>query len=238
LGPGQVAYTTEIATLSSYGYPVVAFDSTGCNLSEGKSMKGIYEYVRCAICATQFAKSRFPKSKIVLVGHSLGGYSALCAASACGVEKVVAISAPATPVKTFTHLVEGQTGKGFAKMVTPFLSLVNIFRFGIKGNTNAAKCASKSNFPVLLIQGKKDVVIDEKNSVYNLAQGSHIKKILREESGHNPYNTVQAEEKLSELSAAMVKSDTPKEFYESFDFALATEEESSLFSEIKTFILG
>ena len=42
MGPGHIAYTTEIAYFCNFGYPVLAVDSRGCNLSEGKNLKGMY----------------------------------------------------------------------------------------------------------------------------------------------------------------------------------------------------
>jgi hypothetical protein len=234
LGPGQSAYATEIATLASTGYPVFALDSLGCNYSDGKGMRGIYEYTIAVMHAIDKIKDEYPNSKIVLVGHSLGGYSALCATKKFDVEKVVAISAPASPVKTATHLLAGQTSKAFARLVTPFFWLVNFFRFGIAGNTNAAKCAKKCKSQILLIHGGKDNIIAKNNAVYYLCEGKNIKKLFREESGHNPYNTVNAEKRLAVLTQKLAEQDA--KFFETFDFVEATEEEPFVFDEIKKFI--
>ena len=87
MGPGHAAYTTEIAYFCSLGYTVLALDSLGCGLSGGRNIKGMYEGVKTAVAAIDLARARFPEKKIYLVGHSWGGYSALCASKRRKVEK-------------------------------------------------------------------------------------------------------------------------------------------------------
>ena len=73
MGPGHIAYTTEIAYFCNFGFPVLAIDNRGCNLSEGKSLKGMYSGVQAAISAIDFAKEK-GYGDIILVGHSWGAY--------------------------------------------------------------------------------------------------------------------------------------------------------------------
>ena len=42
MGAGHIAYTTEMNYFCNLGYPVIALDSKGCNLSGGKNIKGMY----------------------------------------------------------------------------------------------------------------------------------------------------------------------------------------------------
>ena len=48
MGPGHIAYTTDIAYFCNLGYTVAAFDGMGCNFSDGRNIKGMYEGIsRC-----------------------------------------------------------------------------------------------------------------------------------------------------------------------------------------------
>lgn len=49
MGPGHVAYTTEITFFCNAGYDVLAVDSRGCNMSGGKNIKGMYCGVNAAV---------------------------------------------------------------------------------------------------------------------------------------------------------------------------------------------
>ena len=235
MGPGHIAYTTEIAYFCNFGFPVLAIDYRGCNFSEGKSMKGMYSGVQAVISAIDFAKSKGYKD-INLVGHSWGGYSALCAAKRRRVNKVVAISAPRTPSMT---MYEGAVNTGglprlLAATLKVFWWLLNFFKYGPKGNSNAAKCAKRCGAPTLLIHGDKDRVVTLKKSAFNKADGKHITKLLAEGKAHNPYNTENAEKHLAVLSEKLKKN----EFADiaQFDFKAATEEDEDVMHKILNFL--
>lgn len=241
MGPGHCAYTTEIAYFCNLGYTVIAVDSLGCELSSGKSIRGMYEGVKSAVKTVDFAKKQFAGQKIILVGHSWGGYSALCASKLRKVDKVVAISAPLTPSKTVKSGAAAVVGKVFAATLRPFLAIANFLKFGANGNMNAAKCAEKNGTPTLLIHGGKDRVVPENNAAFYHANGEKIEKYFAAEKAHNPYNTVEAEKKLYELShdISRMKAATDgekTEYFSKFDFKAATEEDLTVMEVIKNFL--
>lgn len=243
MGPGHIAYTTEIAYFCNNGFTVLALDSRGCNLSGGKSIKGMYAGVETAVSAIDFARSddSLKDLKICLVGHSWGAYSVLCASAERKVEKVVAIAAPDTPVKTIYEGAAQVISKPFAFVLRPFLYIVDFFKFGAKGNSGAAKCAVKSGTPTLLIHGDCDKIVSENKAVYYRAEGENITKYLAEGKAHNPYNTIEAESKLAELTAALsrAKNMTEQErteYFASFDFCAATEEDEAVMRKIADFL--
>ena len=74
LGPGHVAYLREIEALAKHGYKVLTLDYTGCNESSGDNMISLNQPTRDVMELLDFLKLEKP---VVLVGHSLGGYTAL-----------------------------------------------------------------------------------------------------------------------------------------------------------------
>ena len=232
MGPGHIAYTTEIAYFCNLGYPVFAVDSRGCNFSEGKNIKGMYSGVKTVLSAIDFAKQK-GHNNIYLIGHSWGAYSALCASAKRKVNAVVAISAPNSPSKTMQEGAAPIMSRPIAAVLRPFWWLVNLFKFGAKGNSNAAKCAEKNSTPTLLIHGDADKVVTHSKAAYYKAEGEHIAKLLVHGKAHNPYNTENAEKLLAELSAKLRKGETD---FSDFDFTAVTEEDGEVMSEIARFI--
>lgn len=232
MGPGQMAYTTEIAYFCNLGYAVLAADSVGCGVSGGKKIKGMYSGAETVISAIDFARGS-GYEKIWLVGHSWGGYSALCASAKRKVEGVVAISAPASPSKTIQDGAAPVISRPLAAFLRPYLWMVNLLKYGAKGNSDAAKCAEKNDAPTLLIHGDCDKTVSEKNAAYFKANGKNVKKLLAAGKGHNPYNTENAEKLLYGLTLSFKNRTYDKE---KFDFAGATEEDPRVMKEIAGFI--
>ena len=193
--------------------------------------------MQTAISAIDFAKGKGYKD-ICLVGHSWGAYSALCASAKRKVGKVVAISAPNSPSATMAEgaINMGALPRPLVAVLRPFWWLVNFFKYGSKGNSNAAKCAKKSGVPTLLIHGDKDKVVSLKKSAFNKAKGHNITKYLAEGKAHNPYNTENAEKQLAELSEKLKKNEFAAVMQ--FDFKAATEEDEGVMQEILKFIEG
>lgn len=227
MGPGHIAYTTEIAYFCAQGYPVLAVDSRGCNFSEGKNLKGMYSGVQTVISAIDFAREKEYKN-IYLIGHSWGAYSALCASAKRKVSGVVSISAPNTPSKTIQEGAARVLPRPLTVLMRPYLWLLNLLKYGAKGNTSAVKSAERNGAPTLLIHGDKDKIVSPKKAVFYKAEGKHITKLLAEGKAHNPYNTENAERLLSELLSG---TDIEK-----FDFKAATEEDEEVMRKILNFI--
>ena len=242
MGAGHAAYTTEINYFCEMGYTVLALDNRGCDLSGGKSMKGMYSGVSAAKAAIDFARSQeqFKGYKFCLVGHSWGGYSALCASAERAVDGVIAISAPVSPVKTIYYGAKQVLPAFIAAVLCPFLAVADFLHFGLKSNKSAPVCAKRGGAPVLLIHGDRDNVVPIDRSAYAKAKGGNITKYLAVGKSHNPYNTPNAQAMMIELSeklAALRKmSEKEKEYFKTFDFVAATQEDGEVMNTVYEFI--
>lgn len=234
MGPGHIAYTTEIAYFCNLGYTVLAPDYYGCNLSDGKTIKNIDNGKQCVLAAVLYATENLGYEKVILVGHSWGGHSALCAAYEAGdlVKAVVSMSAPDRSEKVMHSTLKKRMPAFLANLVYPFLCIV----CGGESSAYAAdNCAAKA----LLIHGECDPLISIENSAYGASKNPKVKKFLAKGKGHNPYNTVKAEENLHSLAknlSAYRRGEVGKDYFEKFDFAAATEEDSEVMDEIARFL--
>ena len=71
---GHAAYMAEINELAKRGYKVLTIDYTGCGDSKGKYLGSLFTPTRDVL---ELLDKLSLKEEIVLVGHSLGGFTAL-----------------------------------------------------------------------------------------------------------------------------------------------------------------
>lgn len=235
MGPGHIAYTTEIAYLCNLGYTVLAPDYYGSGLSDGKNLKSNLSALNGVISSIYYAEENLNFDKTYLIGHSWGAYSALCAAHKTGiVDGVIAISAPDKSEKIMRSSLRDRMPKFFANLLYPFLCIAC-------GGESAGKAAEQVSpkIPILLIHGEKDPLVSLQISAFSAANGEHITKYLAKGKRHNPYNTIAAEKKLSELLKGMSKykkGEVGEDFFKTFDFAAATEEDGEVMEQISNFL--
>ncbi len=74
IGPGHTAYLAEIEALAKRGYKILTLDYTGCGESGGKYLRSLNQPTSDVIELLDHLKL---DKLVVLVGHSLGGYTAL-----------------------------------------------------------------------------------------------------------------------------------------------------------------
>lgn len=74
IGPGHTSYLTEIELLCKAGYRVLTLDYTGCGDSKGETLPSINQPTKDIIELLNLLNL---KEKVILIGHSLGGYTSL-----------------------------------------------------------------------------------------------------------------------------------------------------------------
>lgn len=244
---GQIEYTTEINYFCNLGFIVIALDNVGCNYSDGKNIRGMYCGIESVISAVNYIKKnkKFNGMKIHIIGHSLGGYSALCASSIIDCDTVVSINSPLTPSSSLYCGVSAYINKYFTYILQPFWYMIDFLNFGIKGNMNSSKCAMKSRAKkLLIIHGEFDKNVPLKYSAYgNLSENMKIKKFLAKNKCHKPYVSIMAQMYLNEFQRTVSQSlkngvEIDDDFFESFDFEAASEEDEDVMKVISNFLFN
>ena len=179
LEPGHTAYLTEIELLCKSGYKVLTMDYTGCGSSEGETLPSVNRPAKDVIELLDYLKL---KEEIVLIGHSLGGYTALTVIyQTPSIKKAVIISGFVTIASEML---------GFVKLHI----LANVFqRYENKLNpdykkVNNWKYLKKTNDNILFFHSTDDTMVKYK---YNTGKVAKIKNpCLRiytyEGKKHNP----------------------------------------------------
>lgn len=242
MGPGQCSYTTEIAYFCRHGYAVLALDSQGCGLSSGKALKGLEAGIYSAVAAYNLAKGReeLKHFKVFFVGHSMGGYAALCAAALCRASGAVAFAPPESPVPVVCNLASKVIGRSLAALVRPFLRAFARLYVGRYANMRASKALKGSGVPAIIFQGDGDKTVPQALSAYSFC-GELASCVLCRGKGHNPYNTQRAERLLGELSAAVASAGGMAEpertaLFSSVDYTAVCEEDEEVMSSALAFI--
>lgn len=252
MGGGHLSYTTEINTFARAGYIVMSYDNTGTCASEGKNLNGFYQSVIDLNNAMKFVKEnvKLNKYKISLVGHSWGGYT-VCQILKYkhNIKSVVSISGPNDSSKLVCDLLTNETKINF-NFLKPFIKLVNLLTFGIKGIENTVDILKDTEIPVLLLHGEMDKTLPIKNSlVFNkeiLSKKDNIETIIYKDKFHNVYQTKESEqylnnifEKIAELNKKYKGKELEKHIkpiYESIDYKKITEEDEDVMNIILEFL--
>lgn len=243
MGAGHAAYMTEIARLASFGYAVVAYDSIGCGLSHGKNARGFYANVQSAVaaCIAVRADKQLKLLPLYAVGHSWGAYTALCLTKIVGLRAVVALSGFNTPARMMADSAAPVMGGLLSALCLPMWWLVNVIKFGFKGNANASRRIERSNTPAWIAYGARDKTIRPENTPAHTAHGVFINSVIFDNKGHNVYVTPHAQKLIEDLTAALSPSrfrsaERRREYFEKFDFLAATEEDDAVMNQIRFFI--
>ena len=238
LGPGHVSYLAEIEALARHGYKVLALDYTGCGESEGDNMGSINAPARDIDELLDYLKLDKP---VILVGHSLGGFSALKIASIRKEINKVVVFAPiilfkpmilaASKSKFITHFIlkyERKVGKQYDAIdLTAYLK--------------------STEDKIFFIQSEDDPMVPYETSlkIAEEANNPNIQTLKFVGRKHNPNYTEAAVKYMNEVFGGFtrltkykkIESDEERiAYFKDVSIKKLTEQDEDLFNKIENFI--
>ena len=238
LGPGHASYMAEIETLARRGYKVLTIDYTGCGESKGECMGSLNFPTRDVMELLNLLKL---EQEIIIMGHSLGGFTAL---------KVASLRKEITKVVVMSPIIETKPmilRASKSKFITYW-----IMRYERK----VSKEYDKIDVPnylgtttdnILFIQSIDDPMVPYETSlkIAEDANNPHIKTIKMEGRKHNPNYTEAAVLYMNEVFGAFnrrvmdkkIASDEERiAYFKDVSIARLTEQDQKLFDQIFDFI--
>lgn len=184
-------YLNQIDYFVQQGYKVLAFDNTGCGISNGDSMLGLAQSPIDLDYALRFVEnnSDLKDNKILLYGHSWGGY-AVTAVLNYG-HPIAGVVSRSGFSNSRDMLVEyGSNLYGdFIGILSPYAYIYEKCKFGNAVDLNGIKGINQSTCPILLLHSKDDTVISLKNSLLihkeEYTNSDRIQTILYEDKTHD-----------------------------------------------------
>lgn len=156
---GIADYAPQITSFLEEGLSVFAFDTTGCGKSGGDSQVGFPQIVQDLERVLDFVEENntFGLSRVVLFGHSRGGYGVCCALEdRPDIAAAVCISGSNSAMEAVIASAKKYTGV-LAYGGYPFLWLYQRSVFGPEtADKTAWKCIADSKVPTLIIHGTQD----------------------------------------------------------------------------------
>ncbi len=238
MGPGHTAYLAEIETLCKAGYRVLTLDYTGCGSSGGERMDSVNAPTRDVIELLELIK---PTEELILVGHSLGGYTTL------------------NVVNLRKDIKKGDVISGFISIADEMMGFVKlrIFANRIKryekklspmyGNIDNEKYISETTDKLLWIHSTDDPMVNYKYNAGKVqnAGNPNVMLITVNDKRHNPqyssealrtmntwiggYNRLVNEKKLNTLEER-------KAYFVDKPISRMTEQDPEIFGRIIDFI--
>lgn len=252
LGVGHLQYTTEINHFAKLGFKVLAFDNTGCALSDGDNINGLPQGILDLKSCLDFIKTRDDLKNYdkVLFGHSWGGYSSINVLPFVKEEDkikcVVTMGAPYNSSEiTYEILKNNSKVLAFTK---PFINLIEKSKFSVLCKMNTLASLSNTKIDTLLIHGTKDNIVNYESNfkfVEDLILVKHVKFLTVENKMHRPNISddatkyeVEVNTKIAELKKDKVSKEKLKEYHDQIDYHKLVEFDTDVMNEIDSFILN
>ena len=238
MGPGHSSYMAEIETLAKRGYKVLTLDYTGCGYSKGKYLGAMNAPTRDTMDLLDHLKL---DKELILVGHSLGGFTALKVLSLRQeINKAVVMS----PIITIESMViKAAKSKFITKGVLRYerkvekeYDLIDVPLF-LKNTTDSILFIQSVDDPLVLYETSLKIAEETHNP--------HIQIIKMEGRKHNPNYTEAAVNYMNEVFGdfnrlTMNKKITNDEeriaYFKDVSLARLTEQDQDLFDKIVAFI--
>ena len=238
LGPGHASYMAEIETLAKRGYKILTIDYTGCGESKGEYMGSLNFPTRDVMELLDLLRL---EQEIIVVGHSLGGFTALKVASLKKEITKVVVMSPILEIKPMILRASK------SKFITYWI---------MKYEQKVAKEYNKIDVPkylgnttddILFIQSVDDPMVPYETSlkIAEDANNPHIKTIKMNGRKHNPNYTEAAVQYMNQVFGAFnrrvmdkkIASDEERiAYFKDVSIERLTEQDQKLFDQIFDFI--
>ena len=238
MGPGHVSYLAEIEELARRGYKVLTLDYTGCGESKGKCLGSLNAPTRDVIDLLNLLKI---DKEIVLVGHSLGGFTALKVASLRKEITKVVVFAPIVTTKIMIY--NASKSNFITKHVLKYERKVEKEYDRI----DLPKYLGTTNDDILFIQSVDDPMVPYESSlkVAEESNNPHIQTMKMNNRKHNPNYTEAAVNYMNEVFGdynrlakyKKIQSDEERiAYFKDVSIKRLTEQDEDLFNKIEKFI--
>ncbi|HAK05344.1 MAG TPA: hypothetical protein DCM23_01410 [Firmicutes bacterium] len=243
IGAGHHAYMHVIRAFVLHDYTVVAYDYTGCQMSDGKRMGGLPQALLDFQAVMEYIATRdeLKSLPIDVVGHSWGGYvTGIAPRLAKNIRKVISMSG-------FNRVPEViASNRPMLKVMGPFVDFANYLMFGPVGVYDIASSIRDTNIPMLFIAGSRDPFIDTNKQINKFQLLAKNKPLIEfhieGKKNHNPYLSEAGEayfiEVLKKKRVFDKKRESPEsqEFYKAINYDLITENDENVFKVMFDFL--
>lgn len=246
MGAGHEAYTTLINDLvTTLKTPLISFDYTGCDLSEGEKIPSTLQALSDAEELLKYLKtSEYVSKKLILIGHSWGGFVATNLAKLDTEQKVVGVIS----VNGITNFAKTYQKMTHAPLLfVPIHNALSYIHYRKLAFMHTAKSIKDTTIPHLFIHGVKDEAVSFKEFIAPLmlesVENKNIFFHLEKEKFHNAYLTSESEtnlqllqKDLQELSKKKSDKEEIKTNIQNIDFTHLVENDPIVLAGIKKFI--
>ena len=238
LGPGHASYMAEIETLARRGYKILTIDYTGCGESKGEYMGSLNFPTRDVMELLDLLKL---EQEIIIMGHSLGGFTSLKVASLRKEITKVVVMSPIIAIKPM--ILRASKSKFITYWIMKYEQKV------AKGyaNIDVPKYLGSATNDILFIQSIDDPMVPYETSL-KIAEDTHnphIKTIKMNGRKHNPNYTEEAVQYMNQVFGAFNRRVMDKKiaadeeriaYFKDVSIARLTEQDQKLFDQIFDFI--
>ena len=243
IGGGHSSYMREIEMIAKHGYKVLAYDCTGCVLSEGSSINAFGQSLVDLSNAIVSIKMNFHYEKIYVIGHSWGAYATSNINNFQHVDKVVAVSPFISLKREYKDLF-----KFMSLFITGPIMKIEKKKNGEYASSSAIDALNKKDTNALVIASKDDNVINFKHHTRVLMKkvnNPKVKFVIYEDKMHNPlytkegvryyndtfnkFNQLVKEKKIQTLQEK-------KDYFKDVDFFFTTNQDEKVWQEIFQFL--
>lgn len=185
IGPGHTAYIAEINELCRSGYLVITLDYMGCDQSKGDALPSINEPTRDVVELLNYLNL---KEEIILIGHSLGGYTALNVMSRRNdIKKAVIISGFISVRSELIHLIN-------SKLIGNYLYKYECKLEKEYNDSLIMDYLKTTDDKLLFIHSKDDQLVpfNESTEVVMNLNNPNIDFLIEEGKKHNPNYSIEA----------------------------------------------